>query len=106
MHRRWRATPTSGVIDLSLTETVETGDVRASLEAIRNKLADELEAGAMCKKCGGVLSSPTAQLSKELKAVIKEIDQLPKKEGSAVDDIAAQRRKRKARSSDRAAVDG
>ena len=81
---------------MTLSETVAAGDMRASLEAIRDHIASELEEGAACKACGGVLSSPTAPLAKQLAQIVQTIDRLPVKEGSAVDDLSARRRKRRA----------
>lgn len=89
-----------------LSETIAEGDLRASLEAIRDHLAHELEQGADCKKCGGVLSSPTPALAKQLTAVIAQLDQLPTKEASDVDDLAAARRKRRANASQSPATGG
>lgn len=89
-----------------LAETVANGDLRSSLEAIRDHLATELEDGASCKACGGVLSSPTAQLAKQLAAVISQIDQLPTKESSAVDDLAAARASRRRASPPKSSAKG
>ena len=81
---------------MALVETVKSGDIRASLEAVRDHLANELENGARCVKCGGSVSSPTTPLSKLLADIVVTIDGLPVQEGSAVDDLAARRRDRKA----------
>lgn len=91
---------------MTLAETVKGGDLRASLEAIRDHLATELETGASCKKCGGVLSSPTAPLAKQLAEVVRQIDRLPTKEASAVDDLAAKRAARRKTRAPVASPDG
>lgn len=88
---------------MSLSEAVATGDLRTSLEAIRDHLADELEQGCACVKCGGSVSSPTAAIAKQLADVIARIERLPTKEASAVDDLAAQRRRRKSGARDASA---
>lgn len=72
-------------------EAVESGDRRLALEALRGKLARAIE-----------VSDPEkiAPLATRLQAVVDALDGLSDAEGgSAVDDIAAQREKRRAASS-------
>jgi hypothetical protein len=76
-----------------LLPAVESGDRRASLEAIRDKLARELA------ETGG---RDAAAIAKELRAVISELDGLPGgKERSTVDELAARRAGRLADAADR-----
>ncbi|WP_433519051.1 hypothetical protein ACQP2T_28140 [Nonomuraea sp. CA-143628] len=66
-----------------LVETVEGGNRRASLEAIRDKLAAELRETA---------GRDAAVIAKELRATIAELDGMPGgKERSTVDELAARR---------------
>lgn len=71
------------------------GDLRASLEAVRDRLVAELGKPDS--------SSAVASLSKQLVDVLLKLDALPTKEASAVDDLAAKRARRRAGTSDRAA---
>ncbi|WP_327073452.1 hypothetical protein OG196_16305 [Kitasatospora purpeofusca] len=67
---------------------VTSGDRRAALEAVRDKLAREL-----AESEGPVV----AQLSKELRATLAELESLPGgREVSAVDDLSARRAARRA----------
>ncbi|MFB7473992.1 hypothetical protein [Kitasatospora sp. NPDC056184] len=67
---------------------VASGDRRAALEAVRDKLAAEL-----AESSGPVV----AQLSKELRATIAELESLPGgREVSPVDDLSARRAARRA----------
>lgn len=74
-----------------LSEVVAEGDLRASLEALRDTLAAEIEAGTACVKCGGSVSSPTASLAKQLADVLVGLEALPRREASAVDQLAKRR---------------
>lgn len=75
---------------------------RATLEAIRFRLAKMLdgaaghEPGCMCE-CGAAYDvRAMAPISKELREVMEQLDDLPNEEGgSEVGDIAAQRQKRR-----------
>lgn len=72
----------------SLITTVVEGDRRAALEAIRDKLAAELQ---------DVTGRDAAAIAKELRATIAELDALPGgREVSKVDDLAARRAARRA----------
>lgn len=63
-------------------------DRRTALEAIRGKLATELEYAS---------GRDTAPIAKELRAVIAELESLPGgQEVSAVDDLSARREARRA----------
>ncbi|MFI6270723.1 hypothetical protein [Micromonospora zamorensis] len=62
---------------------IRTGDRRKSLEAIRDKLAAELD---------DAFGRDAATIAKELTSVIREIDTLPGgKEVSTVDELTARR---------------
>ena len=63
-----------------------SGDRRAALEAIRDRLATELAR----PDCFGV-----AGIAKELRAVIAELESLPGAKESISDDLAARRAKRR-----------
>jgi hypothetical protein len=64
------------------------GDRRAALEAIRDKLAAELDDAE---------GRDAATVAKELRATLAELESLPGgKEASAVDDLSARRAKRRA----------
>lgn len=73
---------------MDLLGAVRSGDRRASLEAIRDQLAATLaEADAQ----------QVASLAKELRAVITELDSMPRtREGSKSDELAAKRATRRA----------
>jgi hypothetical protein len=64
---------------------VRNGDHRLSLIAIRDKLAEELDEA---------FGRDSAVIAKQLAEVIREIESLPGKEASAVDDLAARRARR------------
>ena len=75
-----------------LSKVVSTGDRRQALEAIRNRLAAELEVAE---------GREVASVAKELRETIRELDSLPLPEGvSGVDQLAQKRasRRRKAAS--------
>lgn len=68
------------------SEVVQIGDRRRSLEAIRDKLAAELD-----EACG----RDAATIAKELRETIRELDSLPGgKEASPVDELGARRKAR------------
>lgn len=70
----------------TLESTIGEGERRASLEAIRGKLAREL---------AEAYGKDAATLAKELREVIRELDSLPTGgEESPVDEIAARRARR------------
>jgi hypothetical protein len=71
-----------------LIKVVQSGDRRQSLEAIRDRLASELDEAE---------GRDVAPIAKELRNVIDTIEALPgAREGSKSDDLAAQRAKRRA----------
>ncbi|MGW4426420.1 hypothetical protein [Streptosporangium sp. NPDC004631] len=71
-----------------VSTVVSEGDRRASLEAIRDKLARELT---------GATGRDAAVIAKELRAVLADLDALPGgKEVSKVDELAARRADRRA----------
>jgi hypothetical protein len=74
---------------MGLSETAATGDRRATLEELRQTLAAAIEEG--------VPPRDLASLSRQLTAVLAELEQqpLPKKE-SKVDDLASKRKQRRA----------
>ena len=82
-----------------LSDAVSSGDRRAALEALRDRLAVEVERVAeegFCTTCKRG-SSSIAPLAKQLRDVIGELDQLPVVEdGSVVDDLASRRAARRA----------
>lgn len=84
-----------------LAEVVAQGDMRESLEALRDRLAGEVERVAdegFCVSCKRG-SSSIAPLAKQLADVLKLIDALPVAEGgSKLDDLTARRAKRLAAS--------
>jgi len=73
---------------MSLVDATASGDRRQALEALRHKLATELDSTS---------GHGTASLAKELANVLREIDQLPIAEGSKVDDLGARRTARRAK---------
>lgn len=80
-----------------LREAVKAPDTREALEAIRDALAQSLEVAQ---------ANEVAPLSKQLVDVLGRLAALPVKEASTVDDLAAKRAARKARSSDASAAGG
>ncbi|WP_433382777.1 hypothetical protein [Streptosporangium sp. CA-115845] len=69
-----------------VSTVVAEGDRRASLKAIRDKLARELH---------GASGRDAAVIAKELRATISELDGLPGgEEVNPIDDLAAQRARR------------
>lgn len=72
----------------------------ATLEAIRTTLARQIDEQTLCRSCAAELKEPPAakaQLSKELRAVLVEIESLIASEvvvTSAVDEIARRREDR------------
>jgi hypothetical protein len=86
------------VPDESLVAVVRSGDRRLSLESMRDQLAERLE---------GAEGRDAAVLSKELREVMKELEQIPTgKEVSTSDDLAERRAARiaKAAAEERAAA--
>jgi len=65
-----------------LTTVVAAGDIRASLEALRDRLAAEIEEAD---------GKELAPLAKQLSDVLHRIESLPRKEASRVDDLARRR---------------
>lgn len=73
-----------------LLPVVQSGDRRAALEAIRDRLAAEIDAGEASPR-------DVAALSKQLAEIVREIDNLPAAKGaSPVDDLASRRAARRA----------
>lgn len=73
---------------MGLPDVVAAGDRGDSLEAIRDRLAKELDEAE---------GRDVAPIAKELRAVIAEIYSLPRaKEGSKSDELAARRTARRA----------
>lgn len=71
-----------------LIGAVESGDRRTALEAIRDRLAVELD---------GAEGRDAAGIAKELRATIAELESLPGgKAVSAVDELSARRAERRA----------
>jgi hypothetical protein len=72
------------------------GDMRASLAALRDRLAVEIdEAPAGCSECGRVDGRVIATLTKELTAVLARLDEMPMPEGaSRIDELASARKAR------------
>lgn len=69
------------------TKVIASGNLRESLEAIRDRLADELAVAQ---------GREVAPIAKELRAVVEAINAIPgAREGSVSDDLEAQRRKRR-----------
>ena len=75
----------------TLSDVVAKGDLRDSLEALRDRLAAELDGGVFCKECGGAVSSPTAPLAKQLSDVLKALAALPTGKEESLDDDLARR---------------
>ncbi|MEV4474660.1 hypothetical protein [Nonomuraea sp. NPDC049504] len=65
-----------------LLKAIESGDRRASLQAIRDRLANELRAAE---------GRDAAAIAKELRATLAELDALPGEEEDALDQLAARR---------------
>jgi hypothetical protein len=86
----------------TLEAIVGAGDLRASLEAIRDKLAHELDEGVACKRCGGAISSPTPALAKALRETLTALDAIRAPEDSKSDDLKAKAARRRARVAKRA----
>lgn len=81
-----------------LKDAVSSGDNRRALEAIRDQLAEKLDAGE-CKYCGGPRgeASGLAALTLRLMKVMEALDAIPtEEEVSAVDDLTARRSARRA----------
>jgi phage gp29-like protein len=73
-----------------LLETVQSGNYLASLEAVRDKLAADMEE---------LDSKVVAQVAAQLRAVMKEIEEQPKPQNvSVADDLRARREARRAAS--------
>ena len=66
------------------------------MEALRDLLAKELESGSVCKACGGVISSPTAPLAKQLRDTVNQLAAISKPEVSKSDDLKRKRAERQA----------
>lgn len=83
--------------DVDIPTVIATGDRPASLRALRDRLAQELDEGVVAQHrrecscvCGIADLRAMVALIKELRAVIAELDGLPAaEEGSPLDDIAA-----------------
>jgi hypothetical protein len=99
-HRPETHSVDSVVSVVSVSEAAASGDRRRALEALRDRLAEEVERVSdegFCFTCkrGSSSVAPNAKL---LADVLKQLDELPEVEGSSVvDDLAARRAERKAR---------
>lgn len=69
----------------ALRTVVAEGDIRASLEALRDKLAIEVDAAN---------GREVAPLAKQLADVLERLEALPRTEGSRVDELARRRAER------------
>jgi len=83
-------TPVAGVL--------AQGDMRASLVALRNRLAEQIDAAeGRCSECSAADGRVLATLTKELREVLRAIDELPQVEGaSRIDELANARKARQA----------
>ncbi len=73
---------------------VRDGDLRASLVALRDRLAEQIDAAeGRCSECGSADGRVLATLTKELREVLRTIDELPAAEGASVIDELANARK-------------
>lgn len=80
--------------DNDLTGVIRSGDLRASLAALRDRLAAQIEAGEnRCSECSASDGRVLATLTKELREVLRAIDELPAAEGASVVDELANARK-------------
>ncbi|MEV0227990.1 hypothetical protein [Nonomuraea sp. NPDC050786] len=71
-----------------LLQAVMSGDRRAALEAIRDRLAAELDSAE---------KRDAAVVAKELRQVLAELEALPGGEVDTLDDLAARRTKRRSK---------
>ena len=71
---------------LSVTEAAKSGSRRRLLEALRDKLARDIEIAGP-----GVV----AQIASQLRATVEELESLPVETGSVIDEITARRKNRK-----------
>lgn len=69
---------------MSVSVAAASGSRRKLLEALRDKLAVELEAAG---------SGVVAQIASQLRATVEELEGLPVERGSVVDEIATRRAK-------------
>lgn len=75
----------------SVEQVARAGDRRRTLEALRDRLARDLDEAP---------ATVSAQLASQLRETLRELDALPiAEEASAVDEIAARRKARRATSS-------
>lgn len=75
----------------SLAEVVKSGDYKRSLEALRDRLAGEIEADKADQK-----GSEVASLAKQLADVLKTLAAMPaEREKSKVDDLSKRRAARR-----------
>lgn len=88
-----------------LADVVAGGDLRSALEALRDRLADEVERVAedgFCPVCKRG-SSSVAPLAKQLRDVLVQLDSLAKPVGSKTDELKKRRADRQAGVAKRAA---
>jgi hypothetical protein len=79
----------------NVSDVLAGGDLRASLERLRDRLAAELDIAGPCFECDRSDPRLVATLVKELSAVLVRIDELPVAEGaSRVDELASARKAR------------
>lgn len=83
---------------MAVADTLAAGDLRASLTALRDVLAAQIDAGEnRCPECSAADGRVLATLTKELREVLRTIDELPQAEGaSRIDELANARKARQA----------
>jgi hypothetical protein len=84
--------------DISVLSAAQTGDSLAALVALRDTLARAID------ECGS--KRDLAALSRQLCAVVAQIENTPKPEPSLRNEIAAKRARRQAEAAGRALVEG
>lgn len=73
---------------MSVSAAAASGSRRKLLEALRDKLAVELETAG---------SGVVAQIASQLRATVEELEGLPLERGSVIDEIATRRKGRSAK---------
>jgi hypothetical protein len=74
--------------DAGFAEKVKSGDQRTALEAMRDRLAEDMD---------GAGQNVVAQIAAQLRAVLTELAALPAVERTEVDDLIERRKARRAR---------
>lgn len=81
--------------DVPFTDAISEGDKRTQLEAIRDRLASEMESGYDCCNCGKPkrsYGSETAALALRLVKVLESLESIPDTSAvSRVDELMARR---------------